>query len=284
MLGRPVRTLLFGAVAVGCAVGPASAGGHHRGRRHPYGYYGGYPGTSLYVGAGYAPGVAFGVSRYPVAVGFALPFGPSDPRGSIRTLVHPRDAEVFIDGYYVGVVDDFDGSLQGLRLEPGPHAVTLYRDGFRVHEETLYSTLGATVKIRHEMEPLLPGEPVPPRPSPGGAPVAAPSAPPASSPPSPATSPAVAVTSGTGTGGATVTAVDYGTLVLRVSPPDAELWIDGELWQVRPGPDRFVLHLPAGAHALELTKEGFEGYAAHVEVAAGEATALNVLLGAPLSP
>jgi len=26
-----------------------------------------------------------------------------------------------VDGYYVGVVDDFDGVFQRLRLEPGPH-------------------------------------------------------------------------------------------------------------------------------------------------------------------
>ena len=31
------------------------------------------------------------------------------------------EASVYVDGYYVGVVDDFDGVFQRLRLEPGPH-------------------------------------------------------------------------------------------------------------------------------------------------------------------
>ena len=50
------------------------------------------------------------------------------------------------------------------------------------------------------------------------------------------------------------------------------------------GSDRFIVHLPAGRHAIELLKEGFEGYAAEVEILAGEASATNVMLGAPLSP
>ncbi len=35
--------------------------------------------------------------------------------------VKPAEASVYVDGYYVGVVDDFDGVFQRLRLEPGPH-------------------------------------------------------------------------------------------------------------------------------------------------------------------
>ena len=31
------------------------------------------------------------------------------PIGELRLKVHPRDAQVFIDGYYAGRVDDFDG-------------------------------------------------------------------------------------------------------------------------------------------------------------------------------
>ena len=209
MLGGSARTLLLGAVALGCTVAPVAArGGHHK-ARYPRYYSGGYTAAAFYYGPGYAPGVVFGFSRYPVAVGFSSPLGSTDPRGSIRTLVEPRDTEVFIDGYYAGVVDDFDGSLQGLRLEPGPHTVTLYREGFRACEETVYSTLGATVKLRHEMEALLPGETPTSRPSPGGVSFVAPKAvsAPAPTPPPPAA----------------VTASDYGTLVLRASPPDAEI-------------------------------------------------------------
>lgn len=274
MLGGSIRASFLVGVALAAATDPASASGrHHRGRS---GYlYAGYPAPYVY-GPAYTPGFALGVAHYPVALGFSLPWGPTDPRGSLRTLVDPRDAEVFIDGYYVGVVDDFDGVLQGLRLDPGPHTVSLYREGYRLHEESVYSALGATVKIRHEMVPLAPGEANPPRPAPGGAPAAIPSA---SPPPAPAsTTPAPPAAS------ASVTAADYGRLVLRASPPDAEIWIDGERWHFPPGSDRFVVHLTAGAHALELSKVGYEGFSSEVEILPGDTVTMNVVLGSPSSP
>ena len=36
-----------------------------------------------------------------------------------------RDAEVYADGYYVGIVDDFDGVLQQLNLEAGAHHIEI---------------------------------------------------------------------------------------------------------------------------------------------------------------
>jgi hypothetical protein len=45
----------------------------------------------------------------------------SDSAGAVRLKVKPEEASVYVDGYYVGLVDDFDGVFQRLRLEPGPH-------------------------------------------------------------------------------------------------------------------------------------------------------------------
>jgi PEGA domain-containing protein len=50
--------------------------------------------------------------------------------GSLRLKVKPRDASVYVDGYFAGRVDDFDGVFQKLRLESGPHRVELRLDGF----------------------------------------------------------------------------------------------------------------------------------------------------------
>jgi hypothetical protein len=36
--------------------------------------------------------------------------------GALRLRVTPKQAEVFVDGYYVGIVDDFDGIFQRLHL------------------------------------------------------------------------------------------------------------------------------------------------------------------------
>lgn len=51
-------------------------------------------------------------------------------KGGLRLKVKPRQAEVVVDGYFYGVVDDFDGSFQKLKLETGPHKVELRLKGY----------------------------------------------------------------------------------------------------------------------------------------------------------
>ena len=36
----------------------------------------------------------------------------------------------FVDGYFAGQVDDFDGVFQRLKLEPGPHRIEISADGY----------------------------------------------------------------------------------------------------------------------------------------------------------
>ncbi|HXE81322.1 MAG TPA: PEGA domain-containing protein, partial [Vicinamibacterales bacterium] len=50
--------------------------------------------------------------------------------GSVRLKVKPRDAEVRVDGYYVGVVDQYDGVFQRLTLESGPHRIEIAKEGY----------------------------------------------------------------------------------------------------------------------------------------------------------
>jgi hypothetical protein len=52
------------------------------------------------------------------------------PVGELRLKVHPRDAQVFIDGSYAGRVDDFDGVFQSLRLEEGEYQVEIVLPGY----------------------------------------------------------------------------------------------------------------------------------------------------------
>ncbi len=51
---------------------------------------------------------------------------------AVRLEVKPREAEVYVDGYRAGVVDDFDGIFQRLRLRPGEHDLTIYLAGYLV--------------------------------------------------------------------------------------------------------------------------------------------------------
>ena len=101
----------------------------------PYGSYG-YP----YGSYGYPYG-SYGYSRSSYTY-------PGD--GELRLKIKPREAQVFVDGYYVGIVDDFDGVFQRLRLEPGPHRIEVRASG--------YETLTFDVQIRFDDTTKFEGE------------------------------------------------------------------------------------------------------------------------------
>jgi hypothetical protein len=76
----------------------------------------------------------------------------------VRLQVSPREAEGFVDGYYAGIVDDFDGFFQRLNLRPGPHKIVFYHDKYRTVRQTLYVAVGTDYKIRHDLTPLGAGD------------------------------------------------------------------------------------------------------------------------------
>ena len=87
---------------------------------YPY-YYGGYPGYGYgYSGYGYS---GYGYSGYPPASYVSAQ--PGYTYGGLHIEGAPQDAQVFADGYYVGVVDDFDGPFQHLNLTAGPHRIEI---------------------------------------------------------------------------------------------------------------------------------------------------------------
>jgi hypothetical protein len=85
---------------------------------YPYGYYPGY-----YPGYGVGYGDPYGYGQGYVAV------APGAAYGGLRIQGAPRDAQVFADGYYVGIVDDFDGTFQQADLTAGPHRIEIRAPG-----------------------------------------------------------------------------------------------------------------------------------------------------------
>ena len=83
---------------------------------------------------------------------------------SVRLQVSPKEAEVYVDGYYAGRVDDFDGALQRLRLEPGGHEITLYLDGYRSVTQKVLLQPNGTFRVRETLQPLVAGDTQPARP------------------------------------------------------------------------------------------------------------------------
>jgi len=211
-------------------------------------------------------------------------YGFGQPDSSVRIEVKPKEAEVFVDGYYAGIVDDYDGVFQRLRVTPGEHEIELYLDGYRTVRQKVYLPVNDTFKIRYTMERLGPGEqpearpqPInPPMPPQGGGPPQMPPMgrgpagrrmPPQTRPEPPQPETQRGAQAGT-----------FGTLAIRVQPGDAEVSIDGDQWRGPEGRDQLLVDVAAGSHTVEIRKSGFRTYVTQVEVRRGETTPLNVSL------
>ncbi len=79
-----------------------------------------------------------------------------DYNGQLRLKVKPRDAQVYVDGYFAGVVDDFDGVFQRLRIEPGPHRVEIRAEGFEPLDFDVRIFPDKTVTFKGELKRLEP--------------------------------------------------------------------------------------------------------------------------------
>jgi hypothetical protein len=101
---------------------------------YPYGYYG-------YYGYGYP---WYGYPGY-VAPGYAYSRGAYG--GGIRIQDAPKDAQVFVDGSYAGIVDDFDGSFQHLDVAPGPHEIEVRIPGQAPRNYDVNVTPGQTLSL-----------------------------------------------------------------------------------------------------------------------------------------
>ena len=181
---------------------------------------------------------------------------------SLRIQVTPREAGVFIDGYYSGTVDDFDGMFQRLNLDRGEHELTLYLDGYRTVRQKVFLQPNRTFRVTYTMEKLQAGEVQEPRPTPS-APFPNRSEARRPAPQRP--------------GDAPPSRASGGTLSVRVQPIDAEIRIDGERWQGSDG-ERLVVELGPGRHRVEIRRDGYKAHETEVDVRTGETTALNVSL------
>jgi hypothetical protein len=213
---------------------------------------------------------------------------------SVRLEVTPREAEVYVDGYYAGVVDDFDGTFQRLRVEPGEHEIAIYLDGHRPFRQKVYLTPDRVFKIHQALQPLAAGEQPEPRPEPSAAPPpmqgghgqGQPPRPPQARQPMPRgpvsrrmpPPPPRQEEPGNQPPRSGEPASDYGRLSIRVQPLDAEVSVDGDPWRGPGGQDRLVIDLAEGSHTIEIRKAGFRTYVTQVEIRRGETSQVNVSL------
>jgi hypothetical protein len=69
---------------------------------------------------------------------------PGRAYGGLRITGAPRDARVFADGYFVGLVNDFDGIFQHLNLEAGGHHLEIDWGGYQPIAFDVYVRPGET--------------------------------------------------------------------------------------------------------------------------------------------
>ena len=212
------------------------------------------------------------------------------PEASVKFEVKPKEAEIYVDGYYAGIVDDFDGAFQRLHVQPGEHEIELYLEGYRTVRQKAYLTADNTFKVKYNLEKLGPGEQPEPRPEPinppppppqqaGQPPMPQPGYPPQQQPRGPVTRRMPPPPpQGPGPRGGQQPQSGYGTLSVRVQPIDAEISIDGEPWRGPAGQDRLVVDVAEGSHTIEIRKQGFRTYVTQVDIRRGETTPLNVSL------
>ncbi len=74
--------------------------------------------------------------------------------GSLRLKVTPREAAVYVDGYLAGNVDDFDGVLQRLHLDSGPHRIEVRLDGYEPLDFEVKITPDDTVTYSADLKKL----------------------------------------------------------------------------------------------------------------------------------
>lgn len=182
-----------------------------------------------------------------------------DHRADLRIQGSPREAQVYLDGYFVGTVDDFDGFAQRLRVEPGEHDVQIYLQGYRTRTERMLFRPNESYKLSFALEPLAAGETPDPQPIPSAA--------------GPSAERRVPTRRGYA-----AARESLGTLSIRIQPLGATVLINGERWEWPDGEDRLEVDVPPGQHRIEVQLEGHQPYATMVTVRPGETTTLNVSL------
>lgn len=88
------------------------------------------------------------------AIDCGLMPGASAPCGGLSFDVSPADAQVSIEGIFVGAVDSFSPTRAPLVLSPGVHYVEVRRPGYRTETFEVTVGAGAIVPYRGALDPL----------------------------------------------------------------------------------------------------------------------------------
>ena len=106
----------------------------------------------------YGPSLGWGFESGPFwyGPGWAYPYEvpPNAVTGGLRLEVTPKTAEVYVDGFYAGVVDHFNGHFHHLDMTPGEHHIVVRAPAFRPLAFDTYIQPDHTADYRSELIPV----------------------------------------------------------------------------------------------------------------------------------
>ena len=134
---------------------------------YPYAYpYDPFSPTSGYAPYGVAPpapNTYSNVDSLPPTSSMVIPASPtsgaisceaSAPCGGVSFDITPGSAQVYVDGTFAGLVEDFDATSEPLLLAPGTHYVEIRLAGFRTATFDVTITLGEITPYQGTLERL----------------------------------------------------------------------------------------------------------------------------------
>ena len=113
---------------------------------------------------GYSYGDSYGYPNYGYPLGPPTSLVPSEApsasseessadNGGLRLDVRPTSAQVFVDGYFVGSVEDTLNSPSGVQLSAGPHRVELRAAGYETLIVDVLIQAGQAITFREDLKP-----------------------------------------------------------------------------------------------------------------------------------
>lgn len=130
---------------------------------YPYDPFSPTSGPSPYSVAPPAPNTYSNLDSLPAASSIvtaasSLPAGisceASAPCGAVSFDISPATAQVFVDGVFAGLVEDFDGASEPLLLAPGTHYIEIRLAGFRTATFDVSITPGEVTPYQGRLERL----------------------------------------------------------------------------------------------------------------------------------
>jgi len=211
--------------------------------------------------------------------------------GALDLDVSPEKAEIYLDGHYIGVADDFDGFPNYLWLEDGLYDVVFYKEGYGTLARRYKIVPGVVISVD---DGLSPGESISPQEAllelvgeqgPLPQPIAREEERIADRRDEPAPEPRVirkerrVEVRDRGTAGEPLDVRgEPGRLALRLTPEDASVYLDGrflgtagELARLHAG-----LIVDPGEHLLEVVRPGYESDRTEFKVEEGEEVTIEL--------